>query len=641
MSLREIRNRLTRDFSSSLGSRACAPAIFIGVLIMGGLLGNGLVYAQTGFIPAGRMVDWTHVGIPGGIPSANWTVYKTLSPSGGTDDSVAIQNAINAAPAGSVVVLNPGTYKLHRASVVCQGKTDDYASGVYEAGLCLTDKSVVLRGSGPNQTILQYGDGANIISMGETYLSSSQVVFVPITSGATKGSTQITLQSVSGVTPGSYLVVTQNNPLDADGNPLTNNVGYTGSCSACGHDLSNNVMTQIVKVTAVSGNIVTTERPLYFDYNTSPQVYKLPMIENVGLENLRLQATASSGTGIVFKNVNLEACAHCWVTNVESDMAVDRSHIYLSDVYGSEISNNYAYDGYSHNSGETYSIYLEFRTSENLIQNNIIRKGRHGTIMNGGSGNVFGYNYLLDDYMGEYPNSLPESNTHGAHPYMNLWEGNSTPNVEFDFAHGSSSHNTLFRNYVNLTGTNPSTGTAMTGGVFAVNVAYYNNYENIVGNALGPYGSSCTASTYQINADASQSASIYKLGYYDDGGTPTPNAALSAKVENTILRGGNWDCKTNSVVWNNNVPSGSLASSYLAQQTLPNSLYLSAKPSWFTASAAAWPPVDTSAATKVNKIPAQLCYESGPKIGLPFNPAGCYVSAALPLPPTNLSAIVQ
>src|SRR6266478_1471695 len=64
-------------------------------------------------IPASRSVDWTHAGIPGGIPHG--ACFQTLSASGGADDSVAIQNAINAAPAGSVICLNAGTYTLHRA----------------------------------------------------------------------------------------------------------------------------------------------------------------------------------------------------------------------------------------------------------------------------------------------------------------------------------------------------------------------------------------------------------------------------------------------------------------------------------------------------------------------------------------------
>jgi hypothetical protein len=97
------------------------------------------------------------------------------------------------------------------------------------------------------------------------------------------------------------------------------------------------------------------------------------------------------------------------------------------------------------------------------------------------------------------------------------------------------------------------------------------------------------------------------------------------------------------VVWSTNVPSGSLVASYLPQQTLPNSLYLGATPSWFSASGVVFPPIDPLATTKVNKIPAQLCYESGPKTGAAFNPASCYTSTAViaPQAPTGVTAVVQ
>jgi hypothetical protein len=603
---------------------------------------------------ASRSVDWTTVGIPGGIPSANWPVFATINPSGGADDSVAIQTAINSAPAKSVIVLGSGTFALHRSSTVCYGKSDDFASGVYEAGLCLTDKSVVLRGQGPNKTILNYGDGANVISMGKTYLGSSSATssMISVTSGSNKGSQSLTLASVAGIAVGNYLVLTQTNPTDTDGNLLANPDGYTGTCSYCGHDLPNNLMTQIVRVTAISGTTVSTEYPVYFDFTNSPKVYKLSnMIENVGLENLRIVGTAASGTSLTFKNINIESCAHCWVHNVESDMAVDKSHIYLSDTYGCEISNNYVYDGFNHNSGATYSVLLEFRNSQDLVQNNIIRRARHSTPQSGSSGNVYGYNYMIDPYMGEYTNSLAETQSHGAHVFMNLWEGNTVPNVEFDNAHGSSSHNTLFRNYIDLTAINPATGTNQTGGVFALAIAYDSNYANVFGNVVGPAGN-CSASSYQIkangtSADSNQPSAVYKLGYYDDGGTTSPNATLSAKVESTLRRGGNWDCKTGAVIWSSNAPAGTLASSYVAQQPLNASLYLAAKPAWF--GSAPWPLIgpDVSGGNvsnvggHANKSPAQSCYEAGPGIGMAFDPATCYSSGSSPIPPTNLTTVVH
>src|SRR5262249_39353193 len=155
-----------------------------------------------------------------------------------------------AAPPQSVILLGPGTYKLHRSSTVCSGLDDDYATGAYEAGLCI-HKPVALRGAGPDQTILQYGDGANLVSLGTTYLSSSNVDFIPIVGGAAKGSNTITLQDASGIAAGTYLVVTQDNPMDSDGKPLVDTSGYSGSCSDCGHGLPNNVMNQIVLVTSV------------------------------------------------------------------------------------------------------------------------------------------------------------------------------------------------------------------------------------------------------------------------------------------------------------------------------------------------------------------------------------------------------
>lgn len=625
--------------SRNLGFRVRPVRLLTGVLAWMAFLG-ATAQAQ---LPSNRTVDWTQVGILGGIPDANWPVCKTVPPSGGADDSVAIQTALNSCAAGSVVVLTKGTYTLHRTTgTVCVGKTDDFATGVYEAGLCLTDKSIVLRGAGPDSTILNYGDGASIISMGQTYLSHSNVSFINVTSTALKGATSLTLANTTGISVNSYIVVTQTNPTDTDGNPLIDISGYTGDCSGCGHDLPNNQMQQIDQVTAISGNTITLARPLYFNYSTSPKVFILPMIESVGLENLRVVGTAASGTLLEFKNINIEACAKCWVHNVESDWTVDKANIYLSDSYQNEISNNYLFEGFNHNSGADYSLLLEFRNSEDLLQNNIIRRARHSTPQSGGAGNVYVYNYEVNAYMGEYHNSLPETETHAPHAYMNLWEGNVASNWEFDFAHGSSSHNTMFRNYMDMTALNPDTNMPMTGGLIAINVAYYSNYENLLGNAFGPYGSACNATVYETDADTPKAnAVIYQLGYFDDGGASSPNLTLSAKVGKTILRGGNWDCVTNSVVWNNNVPSGSLVSSYLPPQALPNSLVFSAAPSYFAATGAVWPPIDTASAMIVHEIPAQICNNAGPakSLGGGFNPSSCYNTAASPQPPASLSAI--
>ena len=68
--------------------------------------------------------------------------------------------------------------------------------------------------------------------------------------------------------------------------------------------------------------------------------------------------------------------------------------------------------------------------------------------------------------------------------------------------------------------------------------------------------------------------------------------------------------------------------------TLPTSLYLASRPAWFDTSygCVTWPPIDPLASTKVNKIPAQLCYENGPKTGGDFAPSTCYGTGVTPTP---------
>ena len=81
----------------------------------------------------------------GGIPNRT-TIYKTLSPSGG-DDSGAIQAALNSAPAGQVVMLNPGTFVVNN--------------------LLLIHRPITLRGSGAGMTKLKRAWPVHLASVRE------------------------------------------------------------------------------------------------------------------------------------------------------------------------------------------------------------------------------------------------------------------------------------------------------------------------------------------------------------------------------------------------------------------------------------------------------------------------------------------
>lgn len=96
----------------------------------------------------------------GGIPTRS-TIFTTLSPNG-TEDTSQIQTALNACPAGQVVLLNAGTFKFSTA------QTPLVMSG-----------AITLRGSGAGVTILQKtGTGAAVGRTGTAILGTT--VLTPI-----------------------------------------------------------------------------------------------------------------------------------------------------------------------------------------------------------------------------------------------------------------------------------------------------------------------------------------------------------------------------------------------------------------------------------------------------------------------------
>ena len=82
----------------------------------------------------------------------------------------------------------------------------------------------------------------------------------------------------------------------------------------------------------------------------------------------------------------------------------------------------------------------------------------------------------------------------------------------------------------------------------------------------------------------------YQAGQWDQAADP--------KVLSTVLRGGNFDYVTNTVHWES-----------IAPQTIPNSLYLSAKPAFF--GAYAWPWVDPTGLVKLSTLPAKARFDAG------------------------------
>jgi hypothetical protein len=228
------------------------------------------------------------------------------------------------------------------------------------------------------------------------------------------------------------------------------------------------------------------------------------------------------------------------------------------------------------------------RCTDNLIEDNIFYYLRHAvTIEWGGCGNVIAYNYAARFFDESYPNTnwLMESiHTHGGHPYMNLFEGNICPNIVFDNALGSSRHNTAFRNHAERYGQGEAAPIVVN--LNAVEVQKNNLYENVIGNVLCRPGDT---GTYEV---LSREPGVWKIGCnQSDCSAPDPRAKA------TLLRHGNYDYVTGTTNWD---PA-------IAERNLPNSYYLTSKPSFF--GALPWPMIGPDLNPMVGDLPAKLRFE--------------------------------
>lgn len=232
-----------------------------------------------------------------------------------------------------------------------------------------------------------------------------------------------------------------------------------------------------------------------------------------------------------------------------------------------------------------------------LIENNILNRCNPGIFLNiSCSGNVIGYNFMNDDRgSGGLVNSSMNVN-HYPHDMMNLFEGNVGCGFQSDGYFGSSSHNTVFRNWLTASTTNVT----MTGNFKSVDLCRWSYYFYVIGNILGTSGFTGPYEQWTNGYDMSVPC-IYRLGYPNMGnssytGTNPPSTdilALDMNVLSNLFRHANYDFKNNSVVYDPSIP----------YTTISNSYYLSGKPTWF--SNAAWPPIGPDIPLMTNMIPAQ------------------------------------
>ena len=455
---------------------------------------------------------------------------------------------------------------------------------------------------------------------------------IPITGGATKGSTSITLADASTITPGKLVRVEQND------------LPYVISATA--PTTNNKLMSATFRVTAKAGNTVTIAPPIPVDFTLSPELvqYAISPLTGTGVEDLTIDCNATSWTGI-----EVDQSWGCWIRNVEIKNSTGRQMFLVCFVSG-EIRHNYTHDvvggGPNH---EGIDLYQD--GSFNLVEDNITYNGGFpgiilGDSQGGCSGNVIAYNFSYSANTGASTMAgMDISVSHGPHNMMNLVEGNIAGGMGSDGYFGSTSHITVVRNW--FTATHPTA----TDNLIAVNIGRWNNYFSLVGNVLGT-SSFSKSGQYQPLAPFSYGTQVvYKLGFpnmgnngfsmtwgptippdytaqaaHQGGGDSHGNGGntlqeLDLNVTGSMIRHGNYDYLKGLIFWDTTI----------TDHTIPYSFFRSSKPSYF--GSLTWPPFDPASPpgafndSNISRIPAGYRYVHGTDPMTSVEPSGSGVPA--------------
>jgi hypothetical protein len=534
------------------GAISCAALLAVGAKSASSE-GRGFV------LPEDRRMDWKP-GVPGGIPT--YPVFASVRSYGAkgdgkSDDTAAIQKALDDCPAGKAVRVPAGTYRL----------TTELA----------LSKGIALRGDGPEKTrLINEATSKNAISV----CHFDQEIATRVVKGATRGSTAVTVEDSSRLRVGDLLLVDQRNDPD-----LVSIEGEGGLARWAGREEGRRAMAQLVELVGKKGDVLTLSRPLAVTFQdalapevvrTSPDVVVGAGVEDLYLETTRRRTDESS-------SIKLWNTIHCWVKNVESSRGWFGGHVTLKRSLGCEVRDGYFHHAHAYGSGHGYGVLVTAQSTDTLVENNAFYHLNTGPqAACSGPGNVFAYNHSFRMWGRDFPATdwvHPDLSHHAAHPYLNLFEGNMVGSVAFDFYWGSSSHNTLFRNAVDMK-TVRLDGKEMTRNVVGFRIDRFSRFNNVIGNVVGHEG--MRGDEESQGASSFASPLVWSLGHPGD-----------PKVAETLLRHGNFDFVSRKTRWDPKIPD----------HDLPDSLYLSAKPAFFQN--LPWPPIGPDRRPMVGTIPAR------------------------------------
>ena len=311
--------------------------------------------------PDGRLPDFSYAGYHAGeakipTPPAKWDLKRDFHAvgDGRTDDSQALLNAIQSINNG-VLFIPKGTYVISKRIDISKG-------------------NLILRGAGPNQTILffpnslqdlfgnkakgteqsQWAFRPGLINFNGTDPITAETRLASVTTGAKRGARtlRISTGASNGSAPrqssspisikkGQWIRLVESDPPKsnaATGSLIRYLYGdLTPPVPGSIEDLigTRSVVRFLSRVKSVSGNQIELERPLPYDVRAewAPEIHRfVPAVQEIGVEHLSIHFPWSAYPGH-FKEKGYNALffqdvAQCWVNDVEiqnSDFGIDLS----------------------------------------------------------------------------------------------------------------------------------------------------------------------------------------------------------------------------------------------------------------------------------------------------------------------------
>lgn len=540
------------------------------------LLFSTLSYGQpwSNILSSSRAINWSNAGLPATLPDGEttpnpWTpptrtqcvtsACKTLS--GGTVTFASINAALASASSGQYVLVPSGTFALN-------GTTPDCSNGSSNI-LMYSTNGVTLRGSGPQSTTIKL-TGAAQFCFSVSWNSGTQAV----TSGATQGSTSITVASISaggGLTAGQLINFNQcNTGLSGSscGGTQTDNGGIfvcqaSSSCSQQTTLASNSVQQQTVLVTSITGggpytvNFTPALRLPNWSGGQNPTIYwnnsnngaGVASPNGLGLEDMTINLNGNTANVPIFANYTYAS----WVKGIRSLGIGTSFPVQSNNAKNFLFINNYVYAALGTGDGDNIAL-ASGGTSDSLSINNILTGGDAWEGQGSSSGNVIAYNFSRFANTSYYNDAMFEHQ--GGSSYQ-LYEGNEVAKINDDDTWGTHSLETSFRNYLNGADL-PYVIADGAGTAFSIGIGAFSRFNNAVGNALG----SSIITSYQSTIASPESSPIFE---FNRGG---PQDSLT---ETGYLRWGNCDTVTNTCRFQSSeVPTSLSGNAVPFENTVPS-----------------------------------------------------------------------